>query len=189
RRRRPAGVRSGHPAPDPDRLRPVQRRPPRCRPDHLRLRRRRLGGGRVGPASGRARRHTGATAGRGVAVVAFRRMGISIEEAAGAGFGLGEFPFVIDAYDALPPNLVRQNPAYYHAFLKDAGFESEKGWVDYKITVTPELIERWEGALEAARVAGYDIVPLADVPEDRRVREFTQTWNEAFHDHWGAVPF
>jgi len=109
--------------------------------------------------------------------------------AARAGFGLGEFPFVIDEYDTLPPNLVRQNPAYYHAFLKDAGFESEKGWVDYKITVTPELIARWEGALEAARVAGYDIVPLADVPEDRRVREFTQTWNEAFHDHWGAVPF
>src|SRR5437763_3089109 len=81
-----------------------------------------------------------------------------------AGFGLGEFPFAIDDYESLPPNLVRQNPAYYHAFLKDAGFESEKGWVDYKVEVTPELLERWEGALEAARVAGFDIIPLKDVP-------------------------
>ena len=106
-----------------------------------------------------------------------------------AGFGLGEFPFVIDDYESLPPNIVRQNPAYYHAFLKGAGFESEKGWVDYKIDVTPELVERWKGALEAASVAGYEIVPLRDVAEDRRVREFTSTWNEAFHDHWGAAPF
>jgi hypothetical protein len=106
-----------------------------------------------------------------------------------AGFGLGEFPFAIDSYDDLPPNLVRQNPPYYHAFLKDAGFESEKGWVDYKIEVRPELVERWERALEGARAAGFDIVPLRDIPEDRRVRDFVATWNEAFHDHWGAAPF
>ena len=84
-------------------------------------------------------------------------------KAARCGFGLGEFPFAIDAYDDLPPNLVRQNPAYYHALLKDAGFESEQGWVDYKIRVRPELIARWESALEAARRAGYSIVPLADI--------------------------
>src|SRR2546423_2935171 len=109
--------------------------------------------------------------------------------AARAGFGLGEFPFAIDSYDDLPPNLVRQNPAYYHALLKDAGYESEKGWVDYKIEVTPELVERWERALDGARAAGFDIVPLRDVPKDRLVHDFVATWNEAFYDHWGAAPF
>ena len=109
--------------------------------------------------------------------------------AARAGFGLGEFPFAIDSYDDLPPNLVRQNPAYYHALLKDAGFESEKGWVDYKITVTPELVERWERALEGARAAGFDIVPLRDVPPDELVRQFIGVWNAAFARHWGAAPF
>ena len=105
------------------------------------------------------------------------------------GFGLGEFPFSIDSYDDLPPNLVRQNPAYYHALLKDAGFESEKGWVDYKIEVTPELVERWKRALDGARAAGFDIVPLRDVPKEELVSQFVGVWNEAFDRHWGAAPF
>jgi GNAT superfamily N-acetyltransferase len=110
-------------------------------------------------------------------------------KAARCGFGLGEFPFAIDSYDDLPPNLVRQNPAYYHSLLKDAGFESEKGWVDYKIRVTPELVERWERALDGARAAGFDIVPMRDVPEDALVEQFVGVWNEAFDRHWGAAPF
>lgn len=110
-------------------------------------------------------------------------------EAARAGFGVLEFPFVIDEYDLLPPTGVRQNPAYYHRLLKDAGFESEKGWTDYKIEVCPELVARWQGALESALRAGYEIVPLRDLPESRRVREFTETWNEAFRAHWGFAPF
>src|SRR5437763_13970693 len=110
-------------------------------------------------------------------------------KAARCGFGLGEFPFAIDSYDDLPPNLVRQNPAYYHALLKDAGYESEKGWVDYKIEVTPELVDRWQRALDGAQAAGFDIVPLRDVPKGRLVNQFVSTWNEAFDQHWGAAPF
>lgn len=110
-------------------------------------------------------------------------------EAARAGFGLLEFPFVLDDYDSLPPNFVHQNPIYYHRLLKDAGFESEKGWVDYKIAVRPELVTRWESAIEAARRAGYEIVPLKDVPEARRVSEFTDTFNDTFKAHWGWTPF
>ena len=44
--------------------------------------------------------------------------------AARAGYGLLEFPFVIDDYETLPPDIARQNPAYYHALLKDAGFRN-----------------------------------------------------------------
>jgi GNAT superfamily N-acetyltransferase len=110
-------------------------------------------------------------------------------EAARAGSGALEFPFVIDAYDALPPNILRHNPSYYHALLKDAGFESEKGWVDYKIAVRPELTQRWTSMVEAARRAGYDIVPVRNVPKDRRVTEFTATFNETFHSHWGWIPY
>ncbi len=110
-------------------------------------------------------------------------------EAARAGFGLLDFPFVIDDYESLPSSLVRHNPAYYHCLLKDAGFESEKGWVDYKIRVTPELIARYRSALEAARRGGYEIVPLKDVPEARRTREVTDTFNDTFKTHWGFTPF
>src|SRR5215468_1850146 len=109
-------------------------------------------------------------------------------EAARAGWGLMERPFAIDDYDSLPPSVMRQNPAYYHRLLKDAGFESEKGWVDYKIAVRPELVARWESALEAARRAGFRIVPLRDLAPAERVRHMTAVFNEAFRRHWGIVP-
>ncbi len=109
-------------------------------------------------------------------------------QAARAGFYLPiEMPFVIDEYDALPPNLMRQNPAYYHAFIKDAGFECEKGLVDYKILVTAELVARYESALEATRRGGFEIVPLKDLPPEKRVSEFAPAFNEAFYNHWGFV--
>jgi hypothetical protein len=112
-------------------------------------------------------------------------------EAARAGFGLGllDMPFVIDDYESLPPPFVRQNPAYYHCLLKNAGFESEHGWVDYKIKVTPELTERYESALEATRRSGYEIIPAAAIPERQRAREFNDVLNDAFRDHWGFPPF
>jgi GNAT superfamily N-acetyltransferase len=108
--------------------------------------------------------------------------------AARAGCGVLDFPFTIDAYEKLPPSLVRQNPAQYHVLLKQAGFETEKGMVDYQIRVRPELIARWESALESGRRAGFDLVPLKDVPEDRRVRDYTETWNDSFKAHWGFPP-
>lgn len=109
--------------------------------------------------------------------------------AARIGHGMLEFPFVIDAYDALPPNALRQNPAYYHTLIKAAGFETEKGFVDYKVPVRPDLVNRWESMLEATRRGGYDIVPLRDIPEERRVREFTTIFNETFSAHWGWTPY
>jgi GNAT superfamily N-acetyltransferase len=109
-------------------------------------------------------------------------------EAARAGFGLLDFPFVIDDYDSLPPELARQNPDYYHRLLKDAGFESEKGWVDYKIKVRPEIVERCEHALDSAHRRGYEIVPLKDLPDIRRVTDFTDTWKDSFKAHWGFTP-
>lgn len=109
--------------------------------------------------------------------------------AARAGHGLLEFPFVIDEYDALPPNVLRHNPAYYHSLLKDAHFETEKGFVDYKIEVRSELLVRWVGMLESVRRAGYAIVPLRDVPEQRRVPDFVATFNATFASHWGWTPY
>jgi hypothetical protein len=110
-------------------------------------------------------------------------------EAARAGFGMLEFPFLIDDDGSLPPSVLRHNPSYYHSLLKDAGCESEKGWVDYKIEVRPELVARYESELEGARRAGFDIVPLGEVAPDRRMPEFTELWNDAFKAHWGVTPF
>ncbi len=110
-------------------------------------------------------------------------------EAARAGFGLLEFPFVLDDYESLPPSMCRFNPAYYHCLLKDSGFESEKGWVDYKIEVTPELIDRYKNAVEGAERAGFEIVPVGQLPAAQRERAFMETFNDAFKAHWGFTPF
>ena len=110
-------------------------------------------------------------------------------DAARSGFGMLEFPFSIDAYEKLPPPFVRHTPAYYHSLLKDAGFETEQGWVDYKIRVRPDLVARWESALEAARRGGYSIVPLASADPAKRLSLFTEIWNECFARHWGFTPF
>lgn len=109
--------------------------------------------------------------------------------AARAGHGMLEFPFAIDEYETLPPNVLRHNPPYYHSLLKDARFETEEGFVDYKIEVRPELLARWVGMLEAVRRAGYAIVPLRDVPEPRRVPDFVDTFNATFTSHWGWTPY
>jgi hypothetical protein len=109
--------------------------------------------------------------------------------AARAGMGVLEFPFATEDFETLPPFFVRQNPAYYQSLLKDAGFESEQGLVDYRIRVTPENVERWKAYRKAGLDAGFSIVPLAEIPAGKRVREFMVAYNEPFLRHWGYSPF
>src|SRR5262245_57735335 len=109
-------------------------------------------------------------------------------DAARAGMGPLDMPFVIDEYHALPPSILRFNPPYYHALLKDAGFETERGLVDYRIAVRPELVARWEGAIAAATRAGFRLVPLRDVAATDRARLTSSIFNETFAEHWGVSP-
>lgn len=106
-----------------------------------------------------------------------------------AGLGLTESPFLIDNYESLPPCPSRQNPAYYHSLLKEAGFVGEKGLVDYKIAVSSQLREHWQEYLGAAVKNGLEIVPLSAIPAGRRVAEFCDTLNDALRSHWGLAPF
>lgn len=106
-----------------------------------------------------------------------------------AGWGVFDYPFAIDDYETLPPAWLRQSPEHYHALLKHAGFETEQGFVDYKLRVTPALIAEWEQSLAAAEASGYRIVPLAHVPAANRNATFIALWNEVFAHHWGFTPF
>jgi hypothetical protein len=108
-------------------------------------------------------------------------------EAARTGFG-GDMPYTVDAYDLLPPAWLRQNPAYYHSLLTEARFLVEKGWVDYKIQVTPELVEQWQQMLQAAERAGFRVVSFAEAEKARRVEDFTAIWETSFTGHWGSTP-
>jgi hypothetical protein len=109
-------------------------------------------------------------------------------DAVRCGMGPLDMPFVIDEYRALPPSILRFNPPYYHALLKDAGFETERGFVDYRIAVRPKLVTRWEDAVAAAVRAGFQLVPLRDVEPDRRAALTAAIFNETFSSHWGMSP-
>jgi GNAT superfamily N-acetyltransferase len=108
--------------------------------------------------------------------------------AARAGFGLLETPFTTDDYEALPPSTLRQNPREYHALIKGAGFETERGFVDYAMPALPELRARWESSLESARRAGFELVPFRDYPHDQRAWRLCELWNSTFASHFGWSP-
>ena len=109
-------------------------------------------------------------------------------QAARNGFGLFDTPYTTDAYDALPPSIMRQNPPEYHALIKQAGFVTEQGFVDLALEVTPALVERWQGALDGARRQGFEIVPLRELPHEERAGTLCTLWNETFASHWGWCP-
>ena len=109
-------------------------------------------------------------------------------EAARAGFGLLETPFTTDDYEALPPSTLRQNPREYHVLIKGAGFETERGFVDYAMPVDPDLVKRWESSLDGARHAGFELAPFRDVPHGQRSWRLCELWNTTFANHWGWSP-
>ena len=76
-------------------------------------------------------------------------------------------------------------PSYYHALIKGAGFETEKGAGEYTIEVSEDLVFRCRDFLKSVQESGYDIRPLKDIPAGERTSVFTTTWNQAFSQHWG----
>jgi GNAT superfamily N-acetyltransferase len=105
-----------------------------------------------------------------------------------AGYGSFEPGFVIDDYAHVLRRLWRHNLPYYHAFLKQAGFEMEKGSAEYVIRASAALASRYREYADGARAAGYEIVPLRRLPRERCIADFTATWNAAYTDHWGLAP-
>lgn len=108
--------------------------------------------------------------------------------AARTGMGVFDMPYNTDAYETLPPSLLRQNAPEVHAQIKSAGFETEKGFVDYAIEVRPERVERWRSALESARRNDFEVVPFREFPRKQRAVQLAALWNETFASHWGWTP-
>ena len=128
------------------------------------------------------------TAVRGLMDAACEWLASQGADAVRCGMGPLDMPFTIDEYSALPPSILRCSPSYYHPLLKDAGFETEQGYVDYRVTVRPELIASWERAVAAVAQEGFRLVPLRAVSSDRRAGLMASLFNETFAAHWGMSP-
>ena len=104
-----------------------------------------------------------------------------------AGFLIGwGMPFVIDAYDRQPTFLHLYNPAYYHGFLKNAGFFTEKGVVEYQVQFTPNHAERYRAAIAAAAANGVTIRPWNYQQMEQENERMVGIYNQTFDKHWGA---
>jgi hypothetical protein len=97
-------------------------------------------------------------------------------------------PLNIDAYDAVPTIFHTYNPPYYHSYIKNGGFRTEYGVVQYQVRFTAELAGRYREMVERAASSG---VSLRSWDFDRLKEEtetFTRLYNETFRSHWGFMP-
>jgi hypothetical protein len=99
-----------------------------------------------------------------------------------------DYPYAIDNYGVFPSFLLRDNPAYYHRYLKNAGFETERGQIDYTMQLTPAIIARYHGMLDAARHGGIQLRSWREFGFLAAVDAWTDVTNVAFREHWGWNP-
>lgn len=99
-----------------------------------------------------------------------------------------QMPLTIDAYEAAPTCFHTYNPAYYHSYIKNCGFITEKGVVQYQIQFTPELEQSYRKMVQRAKDSG---VVVRSWDFDRIEEEgaaFAALANETFNAHWGFMP-
>jgi len=109
--------------------------------------------------------------------------------AARVGFLYGwQLPLTIDAYDEVPTAFHTINPPYYHRYIKDAGFVTECGAVEYTIDFTPDLAGRYERMVADAVARGVVMRPWR-FSEAADAALFSRIYNATFGAHWGAPQF
>lgn len=99
-----------------------------------------------------------------------------------------QLPLTIDAYDDVPTVFHTYNPAYYHSYIKNAGFVTEKGVVQYQIQFTPELAQRYREMIQRATRAGISLRSCDFNRLEDETETFTDIFNETFSSHWGFMP-
>src|SRR5262249_16281690 len=89
-----------------------------------------------------------------------------------------QLPLTIDAYHIVPTLFHSYNPAYYHSYIKDAGFVTESGLVQYQVQFTPELAKRYQEMVDFVARAGVRLRPWDFDKLDEEVKIFTENHNE-----------
>lgn len=99
-----------------------------------------------------------------------------------------QLPLTIDAYDEVPTILHGFNPAYYHSYIKNGGFVTEKGVVQYQIQFTSELAERYREMVERATSSGISLRSCDFDLLEQENEDLTNIFNQTFSAHWGFMP-
>jgi ribosomal protein S18 acetylase RimI-like enzyme len=99
-----------------------------------------------------------------------------------------DYPYAIDNYGSLPSFLLRGNSPSYHRYFKQAGFITEKGQVDYTTELTPSMLARYRGMVEAASAGGVRIRSWREYGFLAAIDAWTDVTTAAFDQHWGWNP-
>lgn len=99
-----------------------------------------------------------------------------------------QLPITIDAYDEIPTIFHNYNPPYYHSYIKNAGFRTECGVVQYQISFTSELAERYRAMVERAENSGVTLRTWDFERMEEENELFSALFNETFAEHFGFMP-
>jgi len=99
-----------------------------------------------------------------------------------------QLPFTIDSYDAVPTCFHTYNPPYYHSYIKNCGFVTERGVVQYQVEFTPELERRYREMVQHAKDSGVVVRPWDFDRLEEESDAFAALGNETFSAHWGFMP-
>lgn len=99
-----------------------------------------------------------------------------------------QLPLTIDAYETVPTCFHTYNPAYYHNYIKNGGFMTEHGVVEYQVQFTPQLAERYREMIKRAEDAGVSLRSWDFNRLEEESDTFGSLCNETFQAHWGFMP-
>ena len=91
--------------------------------------------------------------------------------------------------DAVPTVFHTFNPAYYHRYAKNAGFETERGMVEYRVRFTPALAAGYREMVARAVAGGVRLRAWDFTRLQAEIATWTPLLNETFAGHWGSPPF
>ena len=89
----------------------------------------------------------------------------------------------------IPTAFHTYNPPYYHSYAKNAGFGTEHGMVQYEITFTPELAERYRHMIARANAGGIRLRSWDFERLNEECTLFAELLNDTFSAHWGSPRF
>ncbi len=98
-----------------------------------------------------------------------------------------QMPLTVDAYDGVPTIFHTYNPAYYHSYVKNSGFMTERGVVQYQIQFTPELAGRYQEMVDRATSSGVKLRSWDFDQLEKETETFARIANETFKAHWGFM--
>lgn len=98
-----------------------------------------------------------------------------------------QLPLTIDAYDTVPTAFHTYNPPYYHSYVKNCAFVTERGVVQYQVQFTPELAERYRQMVKRATDSGVVVRSWDFEHLEEETAAFAPLFNETFNSHWGFM--